>query len=187
MRVTMKTRIGGYRNGQEWPAPGGHIDVPDHEGRDLIAAGYAEAAEVPTIDIARARKADLLDHAAAIGVDVDPKAPVAEIRAALTGGTDETPSPEPDGDPAEQDGQDQPDEADDPAAVEAVGLEDLDKGQLLDLAADLNISVNPALDAGEIRAALTAAQAVTGIVGERGPELVQGPAMVLPPPGPLEA
>jgi len=41
MLVRMKTRIGGYRNGEPWPAPGGTIDVPAHEAHGLIANGYA--------------------------------------------------------------------------------------------------------------------------------------------------
>lgn len=45
MRVRMKQRIGGYRNGAEWPPVGGEIELPDHEARDLCAAGYAS--EVP--------------------------------------------------------------------------------------------------------------------------------------------
>lgn len=44
MLVRMKTKIGGYRNGAEWPNRGGTLDVPDNEGRDLVAAGYAEEA-----------------------------------------------------------------------------------------------------------------------------------------------
>lgn len=44
MRVQMKTRIGGFRNGEEWPAPGGVIDVPDAEADSLIANGYARPA-----------------------------------------------------------------------------------------------------------------------------------------------
>jgi hypothetical protein len=38
----MKQKIGGYRNGEEWPDPGETLEVPDHEGDDLITAGYAE-------------------------------------------------------------------------------------------------------------------------------------------------
>ncbi len=41
MRVCMRVQIGGFRNGVEWPPVGGVIDVPDHEGRDLVANGYA--------------------------------------------------------------------------------------------------------------------------------------------------
>lgn len=44
MNVTMLTKIGGYRNGLEWPERGGTIDVPDHEAADLIANGYATPA-----------------------------------------------------------------------------------------------------------------------------------------------
>lgn len=44
MLVSMLTKIGGYRNGLEWPDRGGTIDVPDHEAADLIANGYAEPA-----------------------------------------------------------------------------------------------------------------------------------------------
>jgi len=59
MRVRMKTQIGGYRDLQPWPAPGGTIDVPDPEGRDLIAAGYAEATEPESAAAAPADEADL--------------------------------------------------------------------------------------------------------------------------------
>lgn len=45
MRVRMLTNITGSRNGEEWPRPGGTLDVPDHEGVDLIANGYAEPVE----------------------------------------------------------------------------------------------------------------------------------------------
>lgn len=41
MLVRMKTRIGGYRDGEPWPAPGGTIDVPAHEAHSLISNGYA--------------------------------------------------------------------------------------------------------------------------------------------------
>ena len=46
MRVFMKTKISGFRNGVEWPPAGSAIDVPDHEAADLIHAGYA-AKEAP--------------------------------------------------------------------------------------------------------------------------------------------
>lgn len=45
MRVRMKTKIGGYRDGAEWPEPGEYIDVPAHEAADLIANGYAQEAD----------------------------------------------------------------------------------------------------------------------------------------------
>lgn len=44
MLVRMKSRIGGYRNGEEWPAIGDVFDVPAHEAADLISQGYAEEA-----------------------------------------------------------------------------------------------------------------------------------------------
>jgi len=49
MRVIMLTKIGGFRNGEEWPDKGAVIDVPDHEARDLILARYArqEAPDAP--------------------------------------------------------------------------------------------------------------------------------------------
>ena len=45
MRVTMSIQIGGYRNGEPWPAPGNTIDVPEAEAHDLIANHYAEATD----------------------------------------------------------------------------------------------------------------------------------------------
>ena len=45
MRVTMSIQIGGYRNGEPWPAPGNTIDVPEGEAHDLIANHYAEATD----------------------------------------------------------------------------------------------------------------------------------------------
>ena len=51
MRLTMKIQIVGVRDGVEWPAPGGVIDVPDHEAESLIGCGYAEeATDAPTPD-----------------------------------------------------------------------------------------------------------------------------------------
>jgi len=44
MQVLMLVHIGGTRDGREWPEAGGVIEVPDHEGADLIRAGYAKAA-----------------------------------------------------------------------------------------------------------------------------------------------
>lgn len=42
MRVQMKQRIGGNRNGEAWPDVGETIDLPDHEAADMIAAGYCQ-------------------------------------------------------------------------------------------------------------------------------------------------
>lgn len=49
MRVEMTTHISGTRNGEEWPAPGAVLDLPDHEAESLILAGYAkEPTDAPT-------------------------------------------------------------------------------------------------------------------------------------------
>jgi hypothetical protein len=47
MLVTMKVKIGGYRDGEPWPDVGDMIDLPAHEAQDLVAAGYAKG---PTDD-----------------------------------------------------------------------------------------------------------------------------------------
>ncbi len=43
MIVTMRRQISGTRDGVDWPAPGGTIDVPEDEAAQLIALGHAEA------------------------------------------------------------------------------------------------------------------------------------------------
>ncbi len=45
MRVTMKARIAGTRNGEDWPAPGESIDLPQDEAELLVANGLAVADE----------------------------------------------------------------------------------------------------------------------------------------------
>lgn len=45
MRVTMKARIAGTRNGEDWPAPGEAIDLPQDEAELLVANGLAVADE----------------------------------------------------------------------------------------------------------------------------------------------
>lgn len=62
MRVQMNTKIGGFRDGVEWPAAGGVIDVPAHEAADLIANGYAKIEE--DTDGEQTDPADLKDQAA---------------------------------------------------------------------------------------------------------------------------
>ncbi|GAA2351744.1 hypothetical protein [Streptomyces carpaticus] len=42
MRVRMKVRVSGTRNGQAWPAKGGTIDLPEAEAAALVAVGAAE-------------------------------------------------------------------------------------------------------------------------------------------------
>ena len=44
MKVRMLVHMSGTRNGQEWPAAGEPMDLPDGEAADYIAAGIAEAA-----------------------------------------------------------------------------------------------------------------------------------------------
>lgn len=41
--VQMVAGISGTRNGQDWPAPGGTLEVPEAEAGELIAAGLAVA------------------------------------------------------------------------------------------------------------------------------------------------
>lgn len=45
--ITMTAQITGTRNGEDWPAVGGTLDVTDDEATSLIAAGLAEAAPQP--------------------------------------------------------------------------------------------------------------------------------------------
>lgn len=56
MRVAMTVQITGTRDGRDWPAPGGVIDVPEAEAADLIRAGLATAVQgrpsVPTVETA---------------------------------------------------------------------------------------------------------------------------------------
>ena len=42
MKVRMKTKIAGSRNGVRWPDAGEEKDLPENEALDLIAAGLAE-------------------------------------------------------------------------------------------------------------------------------------------------
>lgn len=42
MKIRMKGDITGTRNGEQWPRPGGELDVPDDEGATLCASGMAE-------------------------------------------------------------------------------------------------------------------------------------------------
>jgi hypothetical protein len=38
----MRRYVSGTRNGVDWPAPGGEVDVPDDEGANLCEMGHAE-------------------------------------------------------------------------------------------------------------------------------------------------
>lgn len=52
MIVKMRHQISGTRNGEDWPAPGGLIDVGEDEARVLFANGHAvhEDDELPEGD-----------------------------------------------------------------------------------------------------------------------------------------
>lgn len=39
--IKLKVQISGTRNGEEWPAPGTVVDLPEDEAATLIAAGLA--------------------------------------------------------------------------------------------------------------------------------------------------
>lgn len=59
MKVNMRVKVSGTRNGEEWPAAGGWIDVPDEEAHALIGAGVAveqepETATAPEGDVEQA-------------------------------------------------------------------------------------------------------------------------------------
>lgn len=57
MRIKMKIRIAGSRNGVRWPEAGGEVDLPDNEAADLCAAGLAEPIAVPPAEQAEKRPA----------------------------------------------------------------------------------------------------------------------------------
>jgi len=54
MRVKMQLQITGTRNGAYWPASGVEVDLPDHEGAKMCAAGSA----VPVVETATAPKVE---------------------------------------------------------------------------------------------------------------------------------
>lgn len=51
MKVRMRVGISGTRNGQDWPPPGGLLDVDDDEGAQLCAGGLAEPFHDPRADV----------------------------------------------------------------------------------------------------------------------------------------
>ena len=42
MKIKMKYQVSGTRDGQDWPAIGEELTVPDEEGAELCASGIAE-------------------------------------------------------------------------------------------------------------------------------------------------
>ena len=64
MRVILNTTISGTRNGEDWPARGSEIDLPDAEAVDMLNAGTAspagdalEVATAPAVESATTPKA----------------------------------------------------------------------------------------------------------------------------------
>lgn len=45
MRVQMVVQISGARDGADWPAPGGVLEVPAAEGAELVSNGFAKVPE----------------------------------------------------------------------------------------------------------------------------------------------
>lgn len=56
MKLRMKTRIEGTRNGLRWPEAGGVVDLPEGEALDLLSEGLAERVE-ETPEVAKPQKA----------------------------------------------------------------------------------------------------------------------------------
>ena len=74
MRVRMRVRMTGSRNGEDWPDVGGLLDVSEDEGNALIQAGIARAAGLdeetetgPTVDEATGRATAPVEAALAPG------------------------------------------------------------------------------------------------------------------------
>jgi hypothetical protein len=42
VKIRMRVGISGTRSGEDWPAPGGTLEVDDEEGMQLCAGGLAE-------------------------------------------------------------------------------------------------------------------------------------------------
>ena len=54
VKVKLKVNISGTRDGVEWPAVGGAIDLPDDEAAQMVAAGLASAVDVAPVETATA-------------------------------------------------------------------------------------------------------------------------------------
>ena len=74
MKVRMGIQVTGTRNGHDWPAPGGTIDIPDDEAQNLINHGDAERVDAEPLE------------AAAIAPDEPERAVKPTTRATLRGG-----------------------------------------------------------------------------------------------------
>lgn len=58
MKLQMKVQVSGTRNGEDWPAPGDVVEVPDEEAVLLLNGGLAETVESAKPEKAAARKAE---------------------------------------------------------------------------------------------------------------------------------
>lgn len=61
MKIQIVAQISGTRNGADWPAVGGVIDVPADEAAQLISTGLAREPEkktAPVVETAVAAKAE---------------------------------------------------------------------------------------------------------------------------------
>lgn len=58
MKIQLKVQISGTRNGDDWPAPGSIVDLPDDESIALLASGSAIPVE-PDVETADAPAADV--------------------------------------------------------------------------------------------------------------------------------
>ena len=57
MRLIMKSKVSGVRDGAPWPEVGESLDVSDDEGQSLIGTGLAElAASQPAAKPTKAKK-----------------------------------------------------------------------------------------------------------------------------------
>ena len=55
MKVTMRARLSGTRNGEDWPADGESIDLPDDEAVQLLNQGMAVPADEAKAERATAK------------------------------------------------------------------------------------------------------------------------------------
>lgn len=85
MLVTMTTHITGTRNGEEWPAVGGTIELPDGEAAHLIAAGLAVPAEPADTEPGETTEAEpgVSEAEAEVAADEDPYPVGGSIKAVL--------------------------------------------------------------------------------------------------------
>lgn len=105
MRVRMRVRMTGSRNGEDWPAAGDLLDVSDDEGNALIRAGIAQAAGLeevahtpPTVDEATGRATlPVVETATAVseGEETADQPSGSRGKAARRGKAEESPPPTP--------------------------------------------------------------------------------------------